>query len=67
MSKEIKLQLIKEGNFLGTKCDFYKDDDNSDITLIAQMNLNYLKYYLKLIIIYIVLTNSRKHLLLPKV
>lgn len=29
MSKEIKLQLIKEGDFLGTKCDFYKDDDNN--------------------------------------
>lgn len=28
-NKEIKLQLIKEGDFLGTKCDFYKDEDNN--------------------------------------
>ena len=28
-NKEITLQLIKEGDFLGTKCDFYKDEDNN--------------------------------------
>ncbi len=28
-NKEIKLQLIKEGDFLGTKCDFYKDENNN--------------------------------------
>lgn len=29
MGKEIKLELIKEGNFLGTKCDFYKDENDN--------------------------------------
>ena len=27
--EEIKLELTKEGDFLGTKCDFYKDEDNN--------------------------------------
>ena len=27
--KEIRLELIQEGDFLGTKCDFYKDENNS--------------------------------------
>ena len=26
-NKEIKLELIQEGDFLGAKCDFYKDED----------------------------------------
>lgn len=29
MNKEMKLGLIKEGEFLGTKCDFYKDENNN--------------------------------------
>lgn len=29
MSDKIKLELIKEGDFLGTKCDFYKDENNN--------------------------------------
>lgn len=28
-NKEIKLELVKEGDFLGTKCNFYKDEDNN--------------------------------------
>lgn len=28
-NKEIKLELIKQGDFLGTKCDFYKDENNN--------------------------------------
>lgn len=27
--KEVKLELIKEGDFLGIKCDFYKDENNN--------------------------------------
>ena len=27
--KEIKLELFKEEEFLGTRCDFYKDENNS--------------------------------------
>ena len=27
--EEVKLELIKEGDFLGTKCNFYKDADNN--------------------------------------
>ncbi len=26
---EVKLDLVKEGDFLGTKCDFYRDNDNN--------------------------------------
>ena len=29
INKNIELTLIKEGNFLGTKCDFYKDEENN--------------------------------------
>lgn len=29
MDKKLKLELIKEGEFLGTKCDFYKDESNN--------------------------------------
>ena len=29
MGKEIKLELMKKGDFLGTKCDFYKDENNN--------------------------------------
>lgn len=29
MKKEIKLKFVKDGEFLGTKCDFYKDEDNN--------------------------------------
>ena len=29
MNKEMNLGLIKEGEFLGAKCDFYKDEDNN--------------------------------------
>ena len=29
MGKEIKLKLFKEEDFLGTRCDFYKDDNNN--------------------------------------
>lgn len=29
MLKETKLNLVKEGDFLGTKCDFYKDENDN--------------------------------------
>lgn len=29
MEDEIKLELVKSGDFLGVKCDFYKDKDNN--------------------------------------
>ena len=29
MNNEVKLSLIKEDDFLGAKCDFYKDDNNN--------------------------------------
>ena len=29
LGKEIKLKLLKEDDFLGTRCDFYKDDNNN--------------------------------------
>lgn len=29
ISNDIKLNIVKEENFLGTKCDFYKDENNN--------------------------------------
>ena len=29
MNNEVKLSLVQEDDFLGTKCDFYKDDNNN--------------------------------------
>ena len=43
-NKEIKLQLIKEGDFLGTKCDFYKDEDNNNIYMTREQIGKALQY-----------------------